>query len=105
MGVSKRRCDLAVYEMEKCVQDIAEKLNITTEAVTKRLISLSTSIARSSNWLVVVFCVITLPDQTQLNSTGCRNSEPVQTDATDKKNWTISVELSPKSDHIARRED
>jgi len=28
--------------MEKCVQDIAEKLNITTEAVTKRLTSLST---------------------------------------------------------------
>jgi len=39
--------------------------------------------------------VITPPDQTQLNVTGCRNSELAQTDAIDKK-LAISVELSSK---------
>ena len=29
--------------------------------------------------------LITAPDRTQLNSTGCRNSELVQTDETDRK--------------------
>jgi len=43
------------------------------------------SIASSTNWLVVGFRVITPPDQTHLNSTGCRNSEVIQTDATDGK--------------------
>ena len=33
----------------------------------------------------LVFRVITPPDRTQLNSTVCRNSELVQTDATDRK--------------------
>jgi len=35
--------------------------------------------------MVLVVRVITPPDQTQLNSTGCRNSEHVLTDATDKQ--------------------
>ena len=65
---------------KKVVEEVTQKLNITTEAVTKRLTSLSTQY-----WLVVVFRVITPPDQTQLNSAGCRNSELVQTDETDKK--------------------
>jgi len=53
------------------------------------------SIASSLSWLVVVFFrVITPPDQTQFNSTGCRNSELVQTDATDKQELSYRKQIA-----------
>ena len=57
-------------------------------------ISLLPGIARSSNWLVVVFRMITPPDQTQLNITGCRNSERVQTDARNKQEFSYRKQIA-----------